>query len=88
MARLETQAFHSRCPLPPSVVLFHPYEQHAAVASKDNFGYYTYLTLTLTLVKTQYKFTLFHTFISHKQFLSVGVDGKMSRQFYLRNIAT
>ncbi|XP_041978597.1 uncharacterized protein LOC121732708 isoform X2 [Aricia agestis] len=36
--RLETQAFHSRCPLPPAVVLFHPYEQHAAVASKDNFG--------------------------------------------------
>ncbi|VVC95484.1 unnamed protein product [Leptidea sinapis] len=37
-ARVETQAFHSRCPLPPAVVLFHPYEQHAAVASKDNFG--------------------------------------------------
>ncbi|KAL0892629.1 hypothetical protein ABMA27_014356 [Loxostege sticticalis] len=37
-ARLETQAFHSRCPLPPAVVLFHPYDQHAAVASKDNFG--------------------------------------------------
>ncbi|XP_072932335.1 regulatory-associated protein of mTOR isoform X2 [Epargyreus clarus] len=37
-ARLETQAFHSRCPLPPLVVLFHPYEQHAAVAFKDNFG--------------------------------------------------
>lgn len=36
--RLETQAFHSRCPLPPAVVLFHPYEQHAAIASKDNFG--------------------------------------------------
>ncbi|XP_075973067.1 regulatory associated protein of MTOR complex 1 [Anticarsia gemmatalis] len=38
VSRLETQAFHSRCPLPPAVVLFHPYEQHAAVASKDNFG--------------------------------------------------
>ncbi|XP_047024257.1 regulatory-associated protein of mTOR [Helicoverpa zea] len=38
VTRLETQAFHSRCPLPPAVVLFHPYEQHAAVASKDNFG--------------------------------------------------
>ncbi|XP_028167596.1 regulatory-associated protein of mTOR [Ostrinia furnacalis] len=36
--RLETQAFHSRCALPPACVLFHPYEQHAAVASKDNFG--------------------------------------------------
>lgn len=38
ISRLETQAFHSRCPLPPAVVMFHPYEQHAAVASKDNFG--------------------------------------------------
>lgn len=38
VTRLENQAFHSRCPLPPAVVLFHPYEQHAAVASKDNFG--------------------------------------------------
>ncbi|XP_064071828.1 regulatory-associated protein of mTOR isoform X2 [Vanessa tameamea] len=36
--RLETVAFHSRCPLPPAVVLFHPYEQHAALASKENFG--------------------------------------------------
>lgn len=38
VTRLDTQAFHSRCPLPPAVVMFHPYEQHAAVASKDNFG--------------------------------------------------
>ncbi|CAB3223509.1 unnamed protein product [Arctia plantaginis] len=38
VSRLESQAFHSRCPLPPAVVMFHPYEQHAAVASKDNFG--------------------------------------------------
>lgn len=38
MARLETQAFHSRCPLPPAVVEFHPYDQHAAVAFKNNFG--------------------------------------------------
>ncbi|XP_049869335.1 regulatory-associated protein of mTOR [Pectinophora gossypiella] len=38
VARLETQGFHSRCPLPPAVVLFHPYDQHLAVASKDNFG--------------------------------------------------
>lgn len=38
VSRLETQAFHSRCPLPPAVVLFHPYDQHLAVASKDNFG--------------------------------------------------
>ncbi|KAI8435475.1 LOW QUALITY PROTEIN: hypothetical protein MSG28_003776, partial [Choristoneura fumiferana] len=37
-ARLETQAFHSRCALPPAVVLFHPYDQHIALASKDNFG--------------------------------------------------
>ncbi|XP_013169289.1 PREDICTED: protein raptor homolog [Papilio xuthus] len=37
-ARLETQTFHSRCPLPPAVVLFHPYEQHLAVAFKDTFG--------------------------------------------------
>ncbi|XP_068631732.1 regulatory-associated protein of mTOR [Battus philenor] len=37
-ARLETQTFHSRCALPPAVVLFHPYEQHLAVAFKDNFG--------------------------------------------------
>ncbi|XP_045771418.1 regulatory-associated protein of mTOR isoform X1 [Maniola jurtina] len=36
--RLETVAFHSRCPLPPTVVLFHPYEQHAALASRENFG--------------------------------------------------
>ncbi|KAM3956954.1 LOW QUALITY PROTEIN: regulatory associated protein of MTOR complex 1 [Aphomia sociella] len=38
VSRLETQAFHWRFPLPPAVVLFHPYDQHAAVASKDNFG--------------------------------------------------
>ncbi|CAH0719697.1 unnamed protein product, partial [Brenthis ino] len=36
--RLETVAFHSRCPLPPAVVQFHPYEQHVALASKENFG--------------------------------------------------
>ncbi|XP_063380465.1 regulatory-associated protein of mTOR [Cydia fagiglandana] len=36
--RLETQAFHSRCQLPPGVILFHPYEQHIALAFKDNFG--------------------------------------------------
>lgn len=38
VARLETQAFHSRCPLPPAAVLLHPYDQHVAVAFKDNFG--------------------------------------------------
>ncbi|KAG6458320.1 hypothetical protein O3G_MSEX010798 [Manduca sexta] len=38
VARLETQVFNSRCPLPPAVVVFHPYEQHVAVASKENFG--------------------------------------------------
>ncbi|CAG5031418.1 unnamed protein product [Parnassius apollo] len=36
--RLDTQSFHSRCALPPAVVRFHPYEQHLAVAFKDNFG--------------------------------------------------
>ncbi|KAG7303144.1 hypothetical protein JYU34_013176 [Plutella xylostella] len=38
ITRLESQVFHSRCPLPPAAVLFHPYEQHVAVASRDNFG--------------------------------------------------
>lgn len=36
--RLESQIFNSRCPNPPSVVLFHPYETHIAVACKDSFG--------------------------------------------------
>ncbi|XP_050671124.1 regulatory-associated protein of mTOR isoform X2 [Leptidea sinapis] len=51
-ARVETQAFHSRCPLPPAVVLFHPYEQHAAVASKDNFGIWDWGTAAKLCVGT------------------------------------
>lgn len=38
MSRLETAAFHSRCPLPAGVLQFHPFEQHAAVAFRHNFG--------------------------------------------------
>ncbi|KAF9817617.1 hypothetical protein SFRURICE_014756 [Spodoptera frugiperda] len=38
VSRLETAAFHSRCPLPAGVLQFHPYEQHAAVAFRHNFG--------------------------------------------------
>ncbi|CAK1546886.1 unnamed protein product [Leptosia nina] len=52
VARLETQAFYSRCPLPPAVVLFHPYEQHAAVASKDNFGIWDWGTAAKLCVGT------------------------------------
>ncbi|XP_045497811.1 regulatory-associated protein of mTOR [Colias croceus] len=52
VSRLETQAFHSRCPLPPAVVLFHPYEQHAAVASKDNFGIWDWGTAAKLCVGT------------------------------------
>ncbi|CAF4953606.1 unnamed protein product [Pieris macdunnoughi] len=52
VTRLDTQAFHSRCPLPPAVVLFHPYEQHAAVASKDNFGIWDWGTAAKLCVGT------------------------------------
>lgn len=38
VSRLETAAFHSRCPLPAGVLQFHPFEQHAAVAFRHNFG--------------------------------------------------
>lgn len=38
VTRLDCQAFTARSPLPPAVVLFHPYDQHLAVASKDNYG--------------------------------------------------
>ncbi|GBP30764.1 Regulatory-associated protein of mTOR [Eumeta japonica] len=38
ITRLETQAFNSRCVLPPTVILFHPFDQHIVVASKENFG--------------------------------------------------
>ncbi|XP_053607559.1 regulatory-associated protein of mTOR isoform X2 [Plodia interpunctella] len=48
--RLDTQAFHSRCALPPSVVLFHPYDQHLTVASKDNFGVWDWGTAAKLLV--------------------------------------
>ncbi|RVE48901.1 hypothetical protein evm_006471 [Chilo suppressalis] len=50
--RLETQAFHSRCPLPPAYVQFHPYEQHLAVASKDNFGIWDWGTAAKLCVGT------------------------------------
>ncbi|GLG94261.1 Regulatory-associated protein of mTOR [Gryllus bimaculatus] len=36
--RLEHQIFNSRSPSPPSVILFHPYDPHFAVACKDSFG--------------------------------------------------
>lgn len=38
VARLESQVFNARSPRPPSVIMFHPYDQHIAVAAKDNFG--------------------------------------------------
>lgn len=36
--RLESQVFNTRCPNPPSVIQFHPYETYIAVAGKDSFG--------------------------------------------------
>jgi len=36
--RLESQVFNTRCPNPPAVIQFHPYETHVAVAGKDAFG--------------------------------------------------
>ncbi|XP_067006454.1 regulatory-associated protein of mTOR isoform X2 [Anabrus simplex] len=36
--RLEAQVFNTRCPSPPSVMQFHPYDTHIAVACKDSFG--------------------------------------------------
>jgi regulator-associated protein of mTOR len=36
--RIETQVFHTRCPQPPDVLLFHPFDSHLAVACKDYFG--------------------------------------------------
>lgn len=36
--RLDQQTFTSRCPLPPGVLAFHPYEQHVAVAARDRFS--------------------------------------------------
>ncbi|PNF16965.1 Regulatory-associated protein of mTOR [Cryptotermes secundus] len=35
--RLESQVFNTRCPNPPSVIQFHPYETYVAVAGKDAF---------------------------------------------------
>lgn len=36
--RLESQVFSARSANDPSVIIFHPYEQHVAVAGKDSFG--------------------------------------------------
>lgn len=38
ITKLETQVFNTRSPLPPSVIIFHPYDQHIAVAAKESFG--------------------------------------------------
>ncbi|XP_060802739.1 regulatory-associated protein of mTOR [Amyelois transitella] len=48
--RLDSQAFHSRSALPPAVVLFHPYDQHLTVASKDNFGVWDWGTAAKLMV--------------------------------------
>lgn len=37
--RLENQLFSVRTPQPPSVLHFHPYDPHLAVAGKDCFRY-------------------------------------------------
>ncbi|XP_069683368.1 regulatory-associated protein of mTOR [Periplaneta americana] len=42
--RLESQVFNSRCPHPPTVIRFHPYETYVAVAGKDTFGIWDWQT--------------------------------------------
>ncbi|KAK0077123.1 hypothetical protein PV325_004412 [Microctonus aethiopoides] len=45
-SRIESQIFHSRCPQQPEVIMFHPFEPHLAVASKDSFGIWDWQTGT------------------------------------------
>ncbi|KAJ8681855.1 hypothetical protein QAD02_017647 [Eretmocerus hayati] len=42
--RIEYQVFHARCPQPPEVLLFHPFDNHIAVACKDHFGIWDWYT--------------------------------------------
>lgn len=44
--RLESQVFHTRCPQPPEVVAFHPFDTQLAVAAKDCFGIWDWNTGT------------------------------------------
>ncbi|XP_034933935.1 regulatory-associated protein of mTOR isoform X2 [Chelonus insularis] len=46
VSRIESQVFHSRCPQQPEVLLFHPFDPHLAVASKDNFGIWDWQSST------------------------------------------
>ncbi|XP_012271870.1 regulatory-associated protein of mTOR isoform X2 [Orussus abietinus] len=45
-SRIESQVFHARSPQPPEVLVFHPFETHLAVASKDSFGIWDWETGT------------------------------------------
>ncbi|GFG29093.1 hypothetical protein Cfor_00263 [Coptotermes formosanus] len=44
IGRLESQVFNTRCPNPPSVIQFHPYETYIAVSGKDSFGTWDWLS--------------------------------------------
>ncbi|XP_046991838.1 regulatory-associated protein of mTOR isoform X1 [Schistocerca americana] len=43
-SKLESQVFNARNPNAPSVIAFHPYDTHIAVAGKDSFGIWDWVT--------------------------------------------